>query len=357
MTSLFVGSNFFGAGNFGDDLSLTGFLSFAARYGDVEITICTPHDIESQQRRFPRIQWLRDSESAREGALRSADVWLGLGGTPFQLDSGPWLLEHNERERRRRVALGKPMYFLGVGCESPEAAADPRSQALLAAAEHVWTRDESSAAQLQPFIAPSRLTAAADLAHLAFPSTASQQSYEPGVLGLLLASERPEQFDVVELERFLERRPPHSTRWLVQEVRPLPHLERWILGELSSQARSVLSVAEIDYTTCSMQAYLRAFGRPGTTVTSRYHGALVAAWHRSKVLVVSRSAKLRGIAEQLDLPQIAYVRSHSELEEALQTAAIVPRERLELVREKAREMCDTFFAEIFGLAARAEASA
>ena len=102
------------------------------------------------QRRFPRICWLPGGDAIRDGALRDADVWVALGDTPFQLDSGPWLLDHNDRDRQRCAALGKPMYLLGAGCESAAAAADPRSVALLAAAERVWTRDALSAATLRP---------------------------------------------------------------------------------------------------------------------------------------------------------------------------------------------------------------
>jgi hypothetical protein len=41
----------------------------------------TPHDIESQRRRFPAITWLPDEDAAREAALRNADVWLALWAT------------------------------------------------------------------------------------------------------------------------------------------------------------------------------------------------------------------------------------------------------------------------------------
>jgi polysaccharide pyruvyl transferase WcaK-like protein len=97
------------------------------------------------------------------------------------------------------------------------------------------------------------------------------------------------------------------------------------------------------YGTTSVQDYLRAFGAPETTVSSRYHGVVVAAWHGSKVLVVSRSAKLRGIADDMGLPQIGDVNSHASLEAGLATAAAVPRERLAAMRDRARRMCDAFF--------------
>ncbi|HWT06155.1 MAG TPA: hypothetical protein VN224_10395, partial [Xanthomonadales bacterium] len=329
----------------GDDLSLAGFVTAAERHPDVEITACTAHDIAAMQRRFPRIRWLRGGDAIRDGALHDADVWLALGDTPFQLDSGPWLLDHNDTDRRRCAALGKPMYLLGVGCESPAAAADARSVALLAAAERVWTRDALSAATLRPFIDEARLSAGAEIAHLAFGDDATAPSPEPGVTGLLLAFERREQFDLHELGRFVAGRAPGRTRWLVQETRALPYLERWILTHLAPDAQDLLPVMDTRYASSSIEDYLRAFGAPEVTITSRYHGAVVAAWHGSKVLVVSRSAKLRGIAEELDLPQIERAASPPGLEAATASARPVSRERLREIRERAREMCDAFFEE------------
>lgn len=341
--SIFVGHNFFGAGNFGDDLALAGFLRGAAQRPGARITICTPHDIASQRRRFPEIRWLPEDGAARDEALRTADVWLGLGGTPFQHDSGPWFLDHVERERERCAALGKPMYLLGVGCESAEAAADPRSRALLAGVEHVWTRDARSARTLRPYLAPSRLTTGADVAHLAFGDQTAPPPREPGVAGLLLAFERRDQFVLSELETFVARRAPGRTRWLVQEVRALPYVERWILAALAPDARERLRVMDADYATSSVDAYLRAFGAPDVTVTSRYHGAIAAAWHGSRVLVVARSDKLRGVADDLGVPCIERIDSHAALEAALATARPVSRKRLHALRDGAQLMCDAFF--------------
>lgn len=343
MTSVFVGHDFFGSGNFGDDLALAGFLTVAAQHPNVQLTICTPYDISSQRTLFPQVRWLPGGEADRESALRGADVWLGLGGTPFQLDSGPWLLDHNDDERRRCAALGKPMYLLGIGCENPEAAADPRARALLDAVERVWTRDERSAAALRPFIAPDRVSAGADMAHLAF-GDAPAAPRDLGVVGLLLAFERAEHFDLHELDTLIERRGAGRTRWLVQETRVFPHVERWILAALAPASRARLSVMDPRYGTASARDYMRAFGTPETTVSSRYHGVVVAAWHGSKVLVISRSAKLRGIADDLGLPLIDDANSHASLEAALATAAAVPRERLHAMRDRARRMCDAFFA-------------
>ena len=351
-TRVFLGNDYFGAGNFGDDLTLAGFLAAAAPHPGLELSACTAYDRAGLQRRFPLVRWLPEGEAERDEALRDADAWLGLGDTPFQLDSGPWLLDRNERERLRCAAFAKPMYLLGVGCESRDAACDPRSTALLAAADRVWTRDAFTAETLRPFVDPQRLHPGADVAHLAFGGTAPPPR-EAGALGLLLAFERRDQFDLHELALFVEAHASGRVRWLVQEVRALPHLERWILEHLEPAARSKLAVMDVEYGTLATADYLRAFATPDITITSRYHGALVAAWHGSKVSIVSRSAKLTGLAEQLELPRVDSVISRGAMEAAVAAASAVPRDRLDRLRGLAGAACDEFFAAV---AARSRAA-
>ena len=95
---------------------LEGFLASLAKSGkQAEILGCIPYDIESQRLRFPRIHWVSSAGAEhRERQLREADVWLGLGDTPFQLASGPWMLDHLDRDRELCRRLDKPMLFLGV---------------------------------------------------------------------------------------------------------------------------------------------------------------------------------------------------------------------------------------------------
>jgi hypothetical protein len=61
-------------------------------------------------------------------------------------------------------------------------------------------------------------------------------------------------------------------------------------------------------------------------------------------LIVSRSAKLRGIARELGLPHVDRVDSHAALEAALATAVSVAPARLREVHDRALAMCEGFFA-------------
>jgi polysaccharide pyruvyl transferase WcaK-like protein len=341
VTRIFIGNPYFGTANYGDDLTLDGFLS-AAEGADVELYACSASNIEALSAKFPGVSWLPESE--RVVALSEADIWLGLGDTPFQLDSGSWCFDFNELELQRCAALGKPMYHLGIGCESVAAASDPRTAALLSAASFAWMRDELSSDLVRPFADPARLGSGADLAHLAFEGDARFPLPERDVLGLLLAFEKREQIDIDELAAFISRRAPGSTRWLAQDTRALPYLERWLLAEFPVEVRSRLSTMEFDHYTTSVADYLRMFGSPEVAITSRYHATLIAAWQGSRTFVIARSDKLRGIALEFGLPCAGAVLSQATLASAVTSAVAVPRERLRAARARANAMCEEFFS-------------
>ena len=199
---IFIGHDFFGAGNFGDDLMLDGFLRCLGKLGKrVEVVGCTPYDIDSQRRRFPTVKWLSAVDRQRaEEELREADVWLGLGSTPFQLDTGPWMLDHLDHQREVCQRLGKPMVFLGVGCDSIDAVLDPRGRRVIEVAERIWTRDARSAEAIGSVAAAGVTKPGADLAHIALDA-AVKPHREMGLLGLLLGLQCPGIVNLVAVEQ------------------------------------------------------------------------------------------------------------------------------------------------------------
>jgi hypothetical protein len=88
-----IGHTFFGAGNFGDDLVIGGFLKgIADSIPQLKITCATPFDRDAQARRFPQIEWSTYDPASRRMLIVACDVWLGLGGTIFHELDDSWLL-------------------------------------------------------------------------------------------------------------------------------------------------------------------------------------------------------------------------------------------------------------------------
>lgn len=328
-----LGHHFFGAGNLGDDLMLGGFLEAAGRE-DVTLTCCIPHEPASQRLRFPRVEWLPYDDATRAGAIARCDVWLGLGDTPFQLAVGRWFLDHLHGEAAWCRQHRKPMFYLGVGVNEREVIDEPGMRVLLGQAQKIWTRDAESAAILREIAGEEKVSAGADLAHLALAKI-DFKAPAPGTVGLLLNFEDPAQFQIGQIAALIEAFSPGEISWLVQETRPLPGAER----TLHAQLPHAPPIRAADYAGSKTVAELVApWGVPERLVTSRYHGALVGAWMGSRTAVFARNAKVAAGARQLGLP-IA-----DDLSELSQTpGAPTPRTLLQALVELARGACDAFF--------------
>ncbi len=338
-----IGHHFFGSGNIGDDLMLAGFLNIAHHtLGDITLTCCTPFDRNSQQRRFPAVQWLPYDPDTRASCIEACDVWLGVGDTPFQTDVGAWFLDHLIEEADLCHRYRRPMFFFGVGLNNRDAISHPHTRALVGQAQHIWTRDAFSAALLRQIDDGARISVGADLANVALARRATS-AVEPRTLGLLLNFERREAFLPEAVVEITEATSTYRHRWLIQEVRHLDGSERAILDLLPDTCRARLDVREPDYALDSVDALLDRWGAPEVLITSRYHGALVGCWLGARTIIVERNEKLTGLVEQLAVPSVKDLRSSAVLLDVMQGAAPVNRDALTALAARA-ERCGTELA-------------
>ena len=235
------------------------------------------------------------------------------------------------------------MVFFGVGCDSPDAVCDPRARRVIDAAERIWTRDARSADVIGGMAADGIVVQGADLAHIAL-GAAAKPAREPAVLGLLLGLQGPGIVDMTAVEEDIARRFPAKTRWLVQETRSFPCTERWNHASLSERTRGAVRLMPMEYTTDTIEELLANFGAPETVVSSRYHGALIAAWHACRLSVIARTEKLDGIIADLDVPYVRRITTADQREALAREAVPVESARLEVLRDRANAMCDALFA-------------
>jgi len=87
------------------------------------------------------------------------------------------MLDQLERERERCARIGLTMAFLGVGCESREAAKDPRTRSVVGRADRICARDAFSPEVLASSAQPGALVLGADLAHV--PLGAHEAGFQP----------------------------------------------------------------------------------------------------------------------------------------------------------------------------------
>jgi len=296
-----IGHHFYGAGNFGDDIMLAGFLT-ALFDKDVKIhlTCCTPFDIESQRRRFPEIEWLPYTSEARQSAIKASHAWLGLGDTPFQSDSGPWFVQHLAEEAAWCRKYAVPMWFLGVGVNNQEVFDLYETQFLLSRVEGIWARDAASANSISQYFPKSRVAIGSDLANIYLrKQCVNTDKVAKSGVGICLHFEDPSKFDLPTLEAAILSLHDASVAWLIQEVREFDFSEKRLLKQFSKVLQQRLDLREPNYSTASIEELFRVWGDCDIVVSSRYHAALIQAWRGSRVAIIARNDKLRGLAEQI----------------------------------------------------------
>lgn len=351
-----IGHHFYGAGNFGDDLMLAGFLQTWRQRGmQATLTCSTPFDRLAQQRRFPEVSWLPYDLEARTHAIRHCTVWLGLGGPAFETVSGDWMLEHLETDRRLCERFGKPMYLLCAGVSNREALLDPRARALLEQVEHVWTRDADVAEWLREVCDESRITAGADLAHLFLAGIEHARPRE-GHLSWLLHFDDSSLLRMDALNTAIELCADHKQSWLVQEIRELAGSELATFRALAPDARARLELCAPDYANASMAELLHAWPADASVVTSRFHGALIAAWRGAHIVVVERDDKLRAAARMLGCLSLPAMHDAMAIRQALSMARPVLPVVLRHQRDLALQCCLDFFQRLHYLTGRAALS-
>jgi polysaccharide pyruvyl transferase WcaK-like protein len=331
-----IGFHFFGSGNIGDDFMLAGFLDVAREMlGAPLLTCCSPFDRDAQRLRFGEVTWLPYEARAREEAVAAADAWIGVGDSPFQSEVGSWFFDHlvDELELCRRFR--KPMFYFCVGVNDRAAMQHPVTRTIAAAAAGIWTRDRQSAA-LVGQINTGAVLEAADLANV-FLASRTAPAVEPGTIGFLLNFEDRAAFSAGALCEVLDATSPRPACWLVQEVRTLSGSEWELLTSVPSSHRSRLEVRAPVYSKASLTELAGCWGSPETIVTSRYHGALVAAWSGARVVVIERNAKLTGLVEQLGLTSVPDLQRAEPLLEALQMAQPVEATRLHALTAAVRD--------------------
>ena len=291
-----LGHHFYGAGNLGDDFMLAGFLAALRTLAPrATFTCCVPFALEPLRRRFPAIEWLPYEDAHRDRCIAACDVWLGLGGSPFQRALSRWFGDRRRGEAGRCERAHKRMFFLGVGVQSAAELISPDVRRLCAHAAGIWTRDAASATRLAALPAPPPIEAAADLAHLFF----REQTPPPAVRGRVTLVANfdygtwPGQNACLQAVRALGA---SEHIWLAQESRDLPGAERALHAALPPAEQARWKLIAPEQPGAPLARILAHWPSGEWLVTARYHAALAGAWAHSKIVVLSTNEKLRAAA-------------------------------------------------------------
>ncbi|MCX6952347.1 MAG: hypothetical protein NTV51_09305 [Verrucomicrobia bacterium] len=311
-------------------------------------TCCVPFPLPPLIQRFPSVAWLPCDETSRAHCIGQCDIWLGLGGSPFQSALSRWFLDHLVSEAALCARQRKPMFYLGVGVQNTAELADPDLQRLCAQATAIWTRDPASAARLAALPSSPPVESAADLAHLYFRETPPPPAL-PGRLTLVA------NFDYGAWPgqgAFLRATAPGALAlpvtqrvWLAQESRDLPGAERALHAALAPSDQALWALALPDLAPTPAPSLDVALGRWPSgewLVTARYHAALAGAWAGSKVSIVSTNEKLRAAAHELSCPMLSLDATGPTVTSTLQTVGAPSRALLTAAADRAHAACAAF---------------
>lgn len=338
--NIHLGHHFFGAGNLGDDLMLAGFLTGMSEFLPAARFTCSiPFPPEPSRRRFPQITWLPYDEAARERAIAEADVWLGLGGSPFQSALSRWFVDHLGAEAGFCRRHGKPMYFLGVGVQDATETADETVRTVCAGARHIWTRDAGSAERLLASRGPDGVTPSADLSHL-FLARCRPPAARAGRLCVVLNFDHRKWDGRDDALAGLEVLGAKENVWLVQESRQLAGAELDLHASLDERRQAYWKLTQPEKPGAPLESVIADWPTGEWLLTARYHSALLGAWAGSKIVVVGINEKLKSVAREICAPTVTEDSATDEVIRALRVATVNPAPLPSM--ERARAACLDF---------------
>jgi len=307
---VFLGFDFYGAGNVGDDLMIAGFLKGLAAKQNYNLTCCIPPErVYAQKQRFPEIRWISASTEERVSLINRSDLWLGVGGTPFQAVGGKWLLKRIVADYESCPNV--PKWMIGVGCEKEVVNELEFAKYIVDRTERIWSRDNASRSVLLNELEASedRVLSGGDLAHIFLEKTmpvSEERDRTGSSLGLIVYGEELSKRDLDAVKSFTAGiRNRFTVTFLANDVRPqkMEHrIYNRIYGGILSPFRRKPGWFAPDYQAADTTELIRHFLMYDTVLSSRYHGLLAAAWAGCKVAVISRSSKLSFLAAELDVP-------------------------------------------------------
>jgi|SRR5579884_584734 len=342
MSEPVIAFDFWGAGNFGDDLMMDGFLRAIKHLGfDYEGRLVgfTSFGLGSQKIRFPHVKWVGD-EGMQHKYLATSKVILGVGDTPFQFTCGDWFLRKLQHITAT-IADDAQLVFIDVGAEEEALKASDGFRAVLRRINRCSTRDTMSLSVLKCLSrgADDHLYQGEDLASISLQSIATEVRLSRRFrLGIILGIDTLSERDLFATKTFLEGF-GGPIAFITGDSRDAAGFEYqlfrlWAKG-LFSPMRKKLILRRPQYDTCDLKELIRPVADCDVVLSSRFHGILAAAWLGCRVAAIGRSSKVTALARQFRIPCVQPALNAAEIKFAVENATVVDRKLLEAHREMA----------------------
>jgi len=344
--AVYIGFDFWGHGNIGDDLMIAGFQKALSSYQGVRFNthVATGYFIESQQKRFPDIAWHRAlPDHAQDRASGIHTTWVGPGATPFQLTCGDYVLKY-WLEQLPLIRNFDRKCLVNVGAELEIEPEKEKFSFIAGVFDKISTRDQHSADILIKMLGQpgAKVFSGADLANIILADYADirRSARKKFNLGVIIAGDTLSDEDIAGAEDFLATR-WRPTSFIAGDVRDIERHECRIYKQMTVDwgwwARRKLVLSVPDYMNGDFRALLSPIDDCSTVISSRYHGILIAAWMGCKVAAIARSSKIPPLAEALRIPVCYPPLTRGKLEAMQKEACVVEKNILMAAKDKALE--------------------
>lgn len=318
MKIIHIGHHFFGSGNLGDDLMLAGFLE-GIKSLDLTLSCCIPHPIDCIAKRFPTIRWKTYTQKNRSDSIEQCDLWLGLGGSPFQSNVSDWFITHLESEYNFCKLYRKPMAFIGIGSQDPGSFTHPILKKVVESASAIWTRDKLTYDSLNQNFPIAKCYLASDLAHI-YLKVHRLSPIKSQQLSVAFNFDYQEWPNLSRNISALAELRPSEQLWLVQESRPLPGSEQWLYDLLPQISKKSWKVHKLDNPELPLIKTISSWPSSEWLLSSRFHTTLVSAWAGTKTVVLNTNAKLLSAALEFGYEALSLESTPEKIIEAFDRA-------------------------------------
>jgi polysaccharide pyruvyl transferase WcaK-like protein len=312
----FLGFDFYGSGNVGDDLMLAGFLNLCSEF-DFTFNCVVPRSVSLLSQRFPEVNWLQDSEYDREEVLSESDMWVGVGDTPFSDRQSSWLLDYVVDQVDLCKRHGNPMYMIGVGAEKELLTSihRPKASKIIESVKRIVTRDRISLRILEKVWNNhsylDKIVQGVDLANFYLVNSCLDGMIDRGKIGICYWDEdynSEQRLFLKDLLNILRER-GYDVEFFANETRP--QYERRIYrdlvgfwGWLGIHTKSSFYCPGY-VSSSTINELISHYKRYDVVVASRYHALLTAAWMGKRCVGIDNRSKTAALAASLGITAIS----------------------------------------------------
>ena len=339
--SIFLGFDFYGSGNIGDDLMLDGFLRVISSLKNIKIFGFSNWNVKSQSLRFPSVNWINKNQNIIDFINDSEiECWAGVGDTPFQLTIGDWFKNYLNSQLETIKKFSQKI-MINIGVENEICSNLNQFRNIVCSFEKISTRDQQSSVILSKIMdfSKQKLYSGADLANISLFYTLNGKNVEKKYeTCLIICADTMTKDDIEIIKNYIINKKEkvafvacETRESKIFEIGVYKNFSMFHFSEIYRKADLIVphysdgSIYDLIYPICANEI----------VISTRYHGLLIAAWAGCKVGAIARSSKVKTLANVLNVPCVDLPLTRKKMEYLESNASKVSQSLLFNLKQQA----------------------